>query len=302
MNLEQLARMQTGKGFVAALDQSGGSTPKALALYGVEESQYRTEREMFEQIHKMRTRIITSPAFSSEHILGAILFAGTMRRQIGNMPTVQYLWQEKEIVPFLKIDQGLGKPHNGVQLMKPITGLNNLLLEALDTGIFGTKMRSFIEKPDAEGIRQVARQQFEYAGVVAEAGLVPIIEPEVSIFCEDKISAEELLYEAIIDALHHTPEDRKLIFKLTIPTVPDLYSPLLDYPQVVRILALSGGYTRAEANKRLHLNHHMIASFSRALTEGLSIGQTEEQFNTVLEESVASIYSASTDEKRELIS
>lgn len=300
MNLEQLERMQNGKGFVAALDQSGGSTPKALALYGVDKSCYRTEREMFEQIHQMRIRIMTSPAFSAEHILGAILFAGTMRRCIGNMPAAQYLWKRK-IVPFLKIDQGMEKSHHGVQLMKPITGLDNLLLEALDTGMFGTKMRSFIEKPEPEGIRQVVRQQFEYAEVVARAGLVPIIEPEVSILCEDKISAEELLYEAIIDALLHTPKDRKYIFKLTIPTMPDLYSPLPDYPQVVRVLALSGGYTRADANNRLRLNHHMIASFSRALTEGLSAGQTDEQFNATLEASVNSIYSASLDKKVKLI-
>lgn len=293
MNQIQLDRMRKGKGFIAALDQSGGSTPVALVRYGVSTSQYHDEKEMFEQMHKMRERIITSPAFSSQYILGAILFADTMRRQIEGIPTVQYLWEKKGIVPFLKIDEGMQPMRDGVRLMKPIPELDNLLAEAVGQGVFGTKMRSFISEPNDEGIPQIVDQQFKLAERIAMAGLVPIIEPEIDIHCEDKILAEELLKKALLDALNKIPKDVKLLFKLTIPTVPDHYSVLAESPQVVRVLALSGGYSREDANARLALNHGMVASFSRALTEGLRVSQTDEEFNAALDASVRSIYRAS---------
>lgn len=293
MNQAQLTRMQTGKGFVAALDQSGGSTPGALAQYGIDSTQYTTDAQMFQKIHEMRIRIITSPSFSADYILGAILFTGTMRLQIGGMATTQYLWQEKGIVPFLKVDQGMEDMRDGVRLMKPMTQLDDLLKEANAQGVFGTKMRSFIAESNREGIRQVVDQQFEYAARIAQAGLVPIVEPEVDIHSPDKQAAEAMLLEALQSALQNVPQEQKLLFKLSIPSVPDLYAPLMKYPQVVRVLALSGGYSRSEANKLLAQNHGLIASFSRTLVDGLSIHQSDEAFNKMLGETVRAIYDAS---------
>lgn len=293
MNNEQLNRMHTGKGFVAALDQSGGSTPKALLQYGVEENEYSNDEEMFAKVHEMRTRIITSPSFTSKHILAAILFENTMDREIEGKLTADYLWDVKGIVPILKVDKGLADLEHGVQLMKPITGLDVLLKRAVDRNIFGTKMRSVIKEANEEGIKAIVRQQFELGKQIADAGLVPILEPEVDIHIPDKKEAEVILKREIFKQLELLDKDTKLMFKLSIPSEDDFYAELMDYPHVVRVVALSGGYSREEANERLAKNHGLIASFSRALAEGLSAKQSDDEFNKVLANSIDSIYKAS---------
>ncbi|WP_379154007.1 fructose bisphosphate aldolase [Paenibacillus sp. sgz5001063] len=293
MNTKQLERIHTGKGFIAALDQSGGSTPKALLQYGIQEGRYATEEEMFALVHEMRTRIIKSPAFNSRHILGAILFENTMDRSIDGQFTADYLWEQKGIVPFLKIDQGLAESDNGVQLMKPIPGLDDLLQRAVQKNIFGTKMRSLIKEANPTGIQQVVEQQFAVAIQIANAGLVPIIEPEVDIHSKDKEQAEKLLKHEISAQLSALGKDVKVMLKLSIPTADNFYSDLIEDPHVVRVVALSGGYTQAEANDKLAHNHGLIASFSRALSQGLSDQQTDEEFNAMLEQSTQAIYEAS---------
>ncbi|KWX71243.1 fructose bisphosphate aldolase [Paenibacillus jilunlii] len=293
MNTKQLDRIHTGKGFIAALDQSGGSTPKALLQYGIQEDRYSNEDEMFELVHEMRTRIIKSPAFNSRHILGAILFENTMDRSIDGQFTADYLWEQKGIVPFLKIDQGLAEPENGVQLMKPIPGLDDLLKRAVQKNIFGTKMRSLIKEANPAGIKQVVEQQFAIADQIASYGLVPIIEPEVDIHMADKGQAERLLKQEISTRLSALGTDVKVMLKLSIPSEDDFYSDLIQDPHVVRVVALSGGYTQAEANDKLAHNHGLIASFSRALSQGLSDQQTDDEFNALLAQSTEAIYEAS---------
>ena len=293
MNTKQLDRIHTGKGFIAALDQSGGSTPKALLQYGIQEDRYSGEEEMYAMVHGMRTRIIQSPAFNSEHILGAILFENTMDRFIDGQLTADYLWEQKGIVPFLKIDQGLAPQENGVQLMKPIPGLDDLLKRAVEKHIFGTKMRSVIHEANPEGIRQVVEQQFAVARQIAGFGLVPIIEPEVDILSRDKKDSEVLLKRELAAQLSALEEGVKVMLKLSIPSEDNFYSDLTADPHVVRIVALSGGYTQAEANKKLARQHGLIASFSRALSQGLSDQQTEDEFNSTLEASTLAIYEAS---------
>ncbi len=293
MNTKQLDRIHTGKGFIAALDQSGGSTPKALLQYGIQEDRYSNEEEMFELVHEMRTRIIKSPAFDSRHILGAILFENTMDRSIDGHLTADYLWEQKGIVPFLKIDQGLAEPENGVQLMKPIPGLDELLKRAVQKNIFGTKMRSLIKEANPAGIKQVVEQQFAIADQIASYGLVPIIEPEVDIHMADKGQAERLLKQEISTRLSALGKDVKVMLKLSIPSEDDFYSDLIQDPHVVRVVALSGGYTQAEANDKLAHNHGLIASFSRALSQGLSDRQSDDEFNALLAQSTEAIYKAS---------
>ncbi|MED5015837.1 fructose bisphosphate aldolase [Paenibacillus chibensis] len=293
MNTTQLNRIRTGKGFIAALDQSGGSTPKALLQYGVQEDSYSNEEEMYAMVHEMRTRIIKSPAFSSEHILGAILFENTMDRSIDGQFTADYLWEKKGIVPFLKVDKGLAELEDGVQLMKPMPDLDDLLKRANERHIFGTKMRSVIQEAHPAGIQKVVEQQFAVGKQIAAMGLVPIIEPEVDIHNADKEASEKLLKEAISAQLSALDPDVKIMLKLSIPTVNDFYSDLMEDPHVVRIVALSGGYSQAEANDKLAHNHGLIASFSRALSQGLTAGQTDEEFNAMLSESVQAIYEAS---------
>lgn len=293
MNQEQLKRMQSGKGFIAALDQSGGSTPKALKAYGISEDRYSNDEEMFVIIHEMRTRIIKSPAFHSKHILGAILFENTMDRYIDGQYTADFLWEKKGIVPFLKVDKGLAPLKDGVQVMKPIDGLDNLLKRANERNIFGTKMRSFIKEANAEGIKTVVQQQFDIAKQIAAAGLVPIIEPEVDIHAQDKAESERILKEEFFKQLAKLDENVKVMFKVSLPTEDNFYSDLIKDPHVVRVVALSGGYSQAEANKILARNHGMIASFSRALTEGLSANQTDEEFNAILGKSIEAIAEAS---------
>ncbi|MEC0167565.1 fructose bisphosphate aldolase [Paenibacillus graminis] len=293
MNTKQLERIHTGKGFIAALDQSGGSTPKALLQYGIQEDRYSNEEEMFELVHEMRTRIIKSPAFDSRHILGAILFENTMDRSIDGQLTADYLWEQKGIVPFLKIDQGLAEPENGVQLMKPIPGLDDLLKRAVQKNIFGTKMRSLIKEANPAGIKQVVEQQFAIAKQIASYGLVPIIEPEVDIHMADKGQAERLLKQEISARLSALGTDVKVMLKLSIPSEDDFYRDLIQDPHVVRVVALSGGYTQAEANDKLAHNHGLIASFSRALSQGLSDQQSDDEFNALLAQSTEAIYKAS---------
>ncbi|MEC0368945.1 fructose bisphosphate aldolase [Paenibacillus chibensis] len=293
MNTTQLNRIRTGKGFIAALDQSGGSTPKALLQYGVQEDSYSNEEEMYAMVHEMRTRIIKSPAFSSEHILGAILFENTMDRTIDGQFTADYLWEQKGIVPFLKVDKGLAELEDGVQLMKPMPDLDDLLKRANERHIFGTKMRSVIQEAHPAGIQKVVEQQFAVGKQIAAMGLVPIIEPEVDIHSADKEASEKLLKEAISAQLSALDPDVKIMLKLSIPTVNDFYSDLMEDPHVVRIVALSGGYSQAEANDKLAHNHGLIASFSRALSQGLTAAQTDEEFNAMLSESVQAIYEAS---------
>ncbi|WP_020223344.1 fructose bisphosphate aldolase [Holdemania massiliensis] len=293
MNQEQLNRMHFASGFIAALDQSGGSTPKALRLYGIEEDQYEGEEAMFDLIHQMRTRIITSPAFTSEQILAAILFEMTMDRQIEGQYTADYLWEKKGILPILKVDKGLAPLENGVQLMKPILNLKALLERAQDRHIFGTKMRSVIKEADPAGIHAIVAQQFEIGLEIAKAGFVPILEPEVDITIADKEKCELLLKAEIQQHLAKLTEDVRLMFKLSIPTVDGFYGDLMEDPHVVRVVALSGGYSRKEANEKLARNPGLIASFSRALTEGLKAQQTDEEFNTLLKSSIQSIYDAS---------
>ena len=293
MNLKQLERMERGKGFIAALDQSGGSTPKALSSYGITPESYASEEEMFSLVHQMRSRIIKSPAFGKERILGAILFERTMDNDIENKYTADFLWEEKGIVPFLKIDKGLAEQKDGVQLMKPIPGLDDLLSRALERNIFGTKMRSVIKEYNEEGIGKIVDQQFELAAQIASRGLVPIIEPEVDIHCPDKAKTETFLLGKLLEGLGKMDSGAKVIFKLTIPSEADLYLPLMDDSKVVRVVALSGGYSREEANEKLAGNHNLIASFSRALSEGLSAKQTEDEFDSMLDGTIESIYQAS---------
>jgi fructose-bisphosphate aldolase class I len=285
--------MQTGKGFIAALDQSGGSTPKALLQYGIPEESYSDEEQMFTLVHKMRTRIITSPAFSSQYILGAILFENTMDRSIEGLFTADYLWDKKGIVPFLKIDKGLADLENGVQLMKPIPKLDKLLDRAVEKHIFGTKMRSIIKQANREGIKAIVDQQFKLALQIAQKGLVPIIEPEVDINSKDKQISEKILKEEIFSHLSALPPETKIMCKLSIPTVDGFYSDLMKEPHVVRVVALSGGYSQAEANRLLAKNPALIASFSRALAQGLSSLQSDENFNAMLKASIETIYAAS---------
>ena len=291
MNKEQLKRMHEGKGFIAALDQSGGSTPKALKAYGVSEDAYHGDEEMFEKVHEMRTRIMTSPSFTSEHILAAILFENTMDRKVEGKYTSDYLWEEKGIVPFLKNDKGLAEEKNGVRLMKDMPQLDDLLERAVKRHVFGTKMRSVILAANPEGIKEIVDQQFEVAKKICSYGLVPIIEPEVDINIPDKAEAEEIL---LAEIKKHLPEvDKPIMFKLSIPTKPDLYKELMDHEYVVRVVALSGGYSRDKANELLAKNHGMIASFSRAFSEGLTYQQSPEDFDKTMLASIKSIYEAS---------
>lgn len=294
MHEEQLARVRTGAGFIAALDQSGGSTPKALRLYGIDESAYSSDAEMFDLIHQMRTRMITSPVFGGDRVLGAILFEGTMDREIDGRGAANYLWEVKRIVPFLKVDKGLADEAHGVQMMKPMPELDALLARARDKGVFGTKMRSVIKLADPDGIEAVVEQQFTVGRQILAAGLVPIIEPEVDINSPDKARAEELLKASILRHLDEQAADAPVMLKLTLPSVDDFYLDLVRHPKVLRVVALSGGYSRDDANARLARNHGMIASFSRALTEGLSAQQSDAAFDTALDAAIASIFAAST--------
>jgi fructose-bisphosphate aldolase, class I len=293
MHDQQLNRMKHGKGFIAALDQSGGSTPNALAAYGIPETSYSGEEQMYDLVHQMRTRIITSPAFTGEKILGAILFKATMERQIDGLDTADYLWQHKQIIPFLKIDNGLADESDGVQLMKPMPDLEELLPRAVQKNIFGTKMRSVIKQPNADGIASVVQQQFEYAVRVTAAKLVPIIEPEVDIHASDKASIEEELFQQLQSHLDQLSEDQLVMLKLTLPEQDNLYHALTEHPRVVRVVALSGGYDQKEACDRLSRNHGVIASFSRVLAEGLRADQTPEQFDSLLQSTIDAVYQAS---------
>ncbi|MXY76752.1 MAG: fructose bisphosphate aldolase [Acidimicrobiia bacterium] len=292
MNLDQLQKVKEAKGFIAALDQSGGSSPKALAGYGVPEEAYSTSDEMFDLIHDMRTRIITSPGFGGDRILGAILFADTMRRRIEGLDTARYLWGEKGVVPFLKVDEGLDEERNGVQLMKPLTGLDDLLEEGRQSAVFGTKMRSVIKLADREGIEANVEQQFEVGERILAAGMVPILEPEVDIDSPEKAGAEDLLLEAILARLGRLG-DSGVMLKLTLPSQDDLYLRLVEHPNVVRVAALSGGYDHVEACERLARQRGMVASFSRALLEGLRVDQSREEFDAVLDRLVGNVFGAS---------
>ena len=293
MNDEQLQKVRTGKGFIAALDQSGGSTPKALKLYGVEEDAFSNDEEMFSLIHDMRTRIITSRSFDGKRILGAILFENTMDRSIEGRDSVDYLWSVKNVVPFLKVDKGLEDESNGVQVMKPIPGLDDLLGRAVAKGVFGTKMRSVVKLADKAGIESIVDQQFEIGRQILGHGLVPILEPEVDIKSPEKAQAEATLRDAIFESLDRLGTDEQLMFKLTLPEEDNFYLKLTEHPNVVRVVALSGGYSREEANRRLARNQGVVASFSRGLTEGLSAGQSDAEFDAALDASIGSIYEAS---------
>lgn len=293
MDKAMYERMGTGKGFIAALDQSGGSTPKALKLYGIEESAYSGDAEMFDLIHAMRTRIITSPVFGGDRILGAILFEMTMKRQVEGMGTAEYLWQRKNVVPFLKTDNGLADEVDGAQLLKPIPELDDRLAEATAHGVFGTKMRSVIKVANPVGIAANVAQQFELGKRVLAAGLMPIIEPEVDIHSPSKAEAETILRSEIEKQLDALPDGQTIMLKLTLPTVDDYYLPLVEHPKVLRVVALSGGYSRSEADALLTRNHGVIASFSRALTEGLSAQQSDDEFNATLDKTIQGIYDAS---------
>ena len=293
MNQQQLERMRDRDGFIAALDQSGGSTPKALRLYGIDDSAYSGDEEMFSIIHAMRTRIVTSPSFHGERILGAILFENTMDRGIEGKPSARYLWEDKSVVPFLKVDKGLAQEADGGQTMKPMPGLDSLLVRAKENGVFGTKMRSVIKLASPVGVRAVVDQQFEIGRRIVEAGLVPIIEPEIDIHSPEKEQAEALLKEALLASLDALGPDRKVMLKLTLPEQDNFYAECVRHPSVLRVAALSGGYTREEANARMSRNNGVIASFSRALTEGLTARQTDDEFNAMLDASIASIYDAS---------
>ena len=293
MDKQKIERMRTGKGFIAALDQSGGSTPKALAAYGIEKDAYSNESEMFDMVHAMRTRIITSKAFDKEHILGAILFEQTMDRDIEGLPTADYLWDKKGVLPFLKVDKGLADLAEGVQLMKPIPGLDELLQRAVQKHIFGTKMRSVIKEANPAGIKKVIDQQFELGLQIAKHGLVPIIEPEVDIHSPEKAECEEILKKELRSHIDNLPADVLIMLKVSIPTKVDLYKEFTTDPKVVRVVALSGGYSRDEANALLAKNHGMIASFSRALADELRAQQSQEEFDSTLAAVVKSIYDAS---------
>ena len=290
---QQLEKIHSNNGFIAALDQSGGSTPKALRLYGVNEDAYSNDHEMFDLVHAMRTRIMTSPSFTGQRILGAILFENTMDRQVDNRDTADYLWSEKQIVPFLKVDKGLEDIANGTQIMKPITGLDELLAKAKSKGIFGTKMRSVIKEANVEGIQAVVDQQFEIGRKICAAGLIPILEPEVDINCPEKREAEAMLDVSLVHHLDALNENENVMLKLTLPEHTDLYTNCIKHPRVLRVVALSGGYTREEANQRLAANKGMVASFSRALSEGLNVNQTESEFDSMMDTSIESIYQAS---------
>jgi len=294
LNDEQLQIMKTRPGFVAALDESGGSTPKTLAAYGIPRSSWSNDDQMFALVHQMRTRVMTSPVFGGERIVGAILFEDTMDRNVSGKPSADYLWEVKRVVPFLKVDKGLAEEKDGVQLMKPIPSLAALLNKAKGSRIFGTKMRSFIHQGNADGITEIVAQQFELASQISAAGLVPIIEPEVSIKSPEKAAAEELLKTGILEKLNKLAADELVFLKLTLPEKDGFYSELVAHPNVIRVLALSGGYSREEANDRLRRNRGVIASFSRALLEGLSAGQSDSEFNAVLGNAVESIFEAST--------
>lgn len=293
MNEVQFNRIHTGKGFIAALDQSGGSTPKALLTYGISNDHYSNDEEMFDLVHEMRTRIIKSSAFNSEYILGAILFENTMDRKVDGKLTADFLWEKKGIVPFLKVDKGLAGIENGVQLMKPIPDLSSLLKRAVERNIFGTKMRSVIKEANPKGIQKIVEQQFQIGEQIAKAGLVPIIEPEVDIHSADKVESEKILKSEIIKQLSAIGKDVKVMLKLSIPTEDNFYSDLMNDPHIVRIVALSGGYTQDEANEKLSHNNGLIASFSRALSQGLTAGQTDDEFNAMLSHSIQTIYNAS---------
>jgi fructose-bisphosphate aldolase, class I len=293
MNQEQFDRVRAGQGFIAALDQSGGSTPKALKLYGVEESEYSGETEMFDLIHEMRSRIITSPAFNGDRVVGAILFEQTMDRQVEGKDTGDYLWQVKQVVPFLKIDKGLADEQNGTQVMKPMPGLDELLERAVTKGMFGTKERSVIKLADDAGVQAVVEQQFEVGRQVLGHGLVPIIEPEVDIKSPQKAEAEAKLKAGILRQLDELPGDQHVMLKLTLPEQDNFYADVVDHPNVLKVVALSGGYSRQEANARLARNKGVIASFSRALTEGLTAQQTDKEFDASLDAAIQSIYEAS---------
>jgi fructose-bisphosphate aldolase class I len=294
MNEQQLKKVEAGDGFIAALDQSGGSTPKALKMYGVNEDEYSGDEAMFAKMHEMRSRMIKSPNFSGDRILGAILFENTMDRQIDGKDTGDFLWQEKNVVPFLKIDKGLADEADGVQLMKPMPDLDDLLKRANDKGIFGTKERSVIKSANPKGIDAIVKQQFDVGRQVLSAGLVPILEPEVDIHAPDKAEAEALLKASILRNLDELSPDQRVMFKLTLPETDNFYSELVDHPKVVKVVALSGGYSRDEANARLSRNKGVIASFSRALSEGLSAQQSDKEFDAAIGESIDSIYKAST--------
>jgi fructose-bisphosphate aldolase class I len=293
MNSEQLEKIRTGKGFIAALDQSGGSTPKALLLYGVGEDQYEGEEEMFDRIHEMRSRIITSPSFGGDRILGAILFEGTMDRQIDGTDTGDFLWERKGVVPFLKVDKGLADEVDGAQVMKPMPDLDELLERAVAKHMFGTKMRSVIKHANPAGVDAVVDQQFEIGRRILAAGLVPIIEPEVDIHSPDKAETEALLKDAILRQLDALPDDEQVMLKLTLPDEDGFYTDLVNHPRVLRVVALSGGYSRDEANEKLARNPGVVASFSRALTEGLRADQSDEEYDAGLDGAIKSIYEAS---------
>jgi fructose-bisphosphate aldolase class I len=293
LNEQQLQQIKSHPGFIAALDQSGGSTPKALAQYGIKEGAWSNEDEMFAIVHEMRTRMICSPAFNGKRIIGAILFENTMDRDINGQPAANYLWNVKGVVPFLKVDKGLDAEKQGAQLMKPIPALAALLEKAKSKRIFGTKKRSFIKQANADGIKNIVNQQFELAEQIIAAGLMPIVEPEIDIHCPDKAKAEELLKAAILEKLNQLPQGHMVMLKLTLPEQPNFYADFIKHPKVLRVVALSGGYSREEANKRLRRNHGVIASFSRALAEGLSAQQSGAEFNATLDKSIQSIFEAS---------
>ena len=293
LNEQQLQKMKSHPGFIAALDQSGGSTPKALALYGIKEGTWSNEDEMFAIVHEMRTRMITSPAFNGERIIGAILFENTMDRDIHGQPTANYLWNVKGVVPFLKVDKGLEAEKEGVQVMKPIPGIAPLLERAKAKRIFGTKERSFIKQANEAGIKAIVTDQFDLAALIIDAGLIPIVEPEIDIHCPEKAKAEELLKAAILEKLNQLPPDQMVMLKLTLPEQNNFYADFVKHPKVLRVVALSGGYSRDEANNRLRRNRGVVASFSRALAEGLSAQQSAGEFNATLDKSIQSIFEAS---------
>jgi fructose-bisphosphate aldolase class I len=293
MNDHQLEKIRDRDGFIAALDQSGGSTPKALRLYGIDEDAWSGDDEMFSIVHGMRTRIVTSPSFDGGRILGAILFENTMDREIGGKPSARYLWEEKNVVPFLKVDKGLAPEEDGAQVMKPMPELDSLLARAKEKGVFGTKMRSVIKLANPAGVKAVVDQQFEIGRRIVEAGLVPIIEPEIDIHSPEKEEAEVLLKDAMLAHLDALGPDRKVMLKLTLPERENFYAECVNHPNVLRVAALSGGYTREEANARMTRNHGVVASFSRALTEGLTAQQTDDEFNAMLDSSIATIFDAS---------
>jgi fructose-bisphosphate aldolase class I len=293
VNEEQRNEMASRRGFIAALDQSGGSTPKALKLYGISEDAYSGDEQMFDLIHQMRERLMASPSFTGDKVLATILFEQTMERTINGESTAAFLWKQKHIVPFVKVDQGLSDSENGVQLMKPMTKLDSLLERAVEHGIFGTKMRSFIEEPNQDGIKAIVDQQFDYADTIAQRGLMPIIEPEVSIKSPDKPTADDLLVAALHAKLDELASDRQVMLKLTLPDEDNLYASLIDHPRVLRVVALSGGYSLKESCEILARNHRLIASFSRALTEGLTAEQTDAEFDQKLASNIDAIYAAS---------